>query len=79
VDAEQLELAQDRYGAGEVVDQNAFGDLELEPVGFQAPHFEARLRKTRRSLYGVANANNLIIRFSIRFRRVICDPKEFIG
>ena len=32
VDAEQLELAQDRYGAGEVVDQNAFGDLELEPV-----------------------------------------------
>jgi hypothetical protein len=30
VDAEQLELAQDRYGAGEVIDQNTFGDLELE-------------------------------------------------
>src|SRR4026208_2111100 len=36
VDAKQLELAQDRYRAGEVVDQNAFGDLELEPVGFQS-------------------------------------------
>ena len=44
-------------------------------------HFEAmsRLRKTRRSLYGVANANNLIIPFSMRFRRVICDNKESIG
>src|ERR1043166_4506232 len=36
MDAEQLELAQDRYGTGEVVDQNTFGDLELEPVGFKA-------------------------------------------
>src|SRR5262249_34716780 len=39
------------------------------------PHFEAmsRLRETRRSLYAVANANNLIIPFSMRFRWVICD------
>jgi hypothetical protein len=44
------------------------------------PHFEAmsRFRETR-SLYGVAIANNLINLFSMRFRRVICDNKEFIG
>ena len=44
------------------------------------PHFEAmsRFRETR-SLYGVAIANNLINLFSTRFRRVICDNKEFIG
>jgi hypothetical protein len=42
------------------------------------PHFKAmsRLRETRRSLYGVANANNLIIPFSMRFRRVICDAND---
>ena len=45
------------------------------------PHCKAmsRLRKTRRSLYGVANANNLIIPFSMRFRRAICDNKESVG
>jgi len=30
-------------------------------------------------LHCVGNANNLIIPFSMRFRRLICDTKEFIG
>src|SRR5262245_16629546 len=40
------------------------------------PHFKAMSRLREPPLYGVANANNLIIPFSMRFRRVICDAND---